>query len=364
MKKNKANAVVCENGVARFARNIDKKHITYSQADSLMSTDLPPVKFFIEGLLSQGLGGLSAKSKLGKSWLALQMAVDLACGDKFLGFPTHKTGVLYIDLENVPALTQDRIRRVLEGRNPPSNLYFAHDFNLMGEGFEEDLSEFLTAHSEVKVVIIDVFQKVKSGKQKNQTDYEADYEILTKLKNLADKFDSCIFPIYHDRKFVDPTDPFSNLLGSTAVIGVSDFMWVLFKEKREDKEATLAVTGRTIMESGFKLKRDRVKWEMLGDAAAVEEARKRREYDCNPIVNTIRKLVAQNHGKWRGRVKEIVDSSQYFKGCRIYGTPQKVSAELKKLLPDMEKYDLIHHTEVSNGSASAIHVFEEGIPFS
>ena len=197
----------------------------------------------------------------------------------------------------------------------------------------------------------------------NQTDYEADYEILTKLKKLADRFSSCIFLIHHDRKFVDPTDPFSNSLGSTAVMGVSDFSWSLAKEKREDQEATLAVTGRTIREASFKVIRKMVKWEMIGNAAAVEEARRRREYDNNPIVNTIRKLVGQNHGKWRGRVKEIIESSQYFKGCRIYGTPQKVGADLKKLIPDLEKYDMIHHIEIANGSASAIHEFEDENPF-
>ena len=69
------------------------------------------------------------------------------------------------------------------------------------------------------MVIIDVFQKVKQGKKQTQTDYEADYEILTKLKQIVDKYSICIMPIYHDRKFVDPTDPFANVLGSTAVPG-------------------------------------------------------------------------------------------------------------------------------------------------
>jgi len=328
-----------------------------------MAADLPPTENFIDGMLTRGLGGLSAKSKLGKSWLALQMSVDLARGDSFLGFSTKQAGVLYIDLENTPSLTQERLGVILEGREIPENLYFAHDFNLMGEGFEDDLTEFLTEHSDVKVVIIDIFQKVKRGKRREQTDYEADYEILTKLKTLADSFGGCVFPVYHDRKFVDPTDPFSNLLGSTAIIGVSDFIWVLYKDRREDKEATLAVTGRTIIESSYRLTRKGVKWEMLGDAAALEETRKRREYDNDPIVNTIRKLTGQNHGRWRGRIKELIESSQYFKGCRIYGTSQKVGAKLRDLFPDLEKYDQIHHTEVSKGTGSAIHVFEQENPF-
>lgn len=340
-----------------------KKDIGYTGADMLMAADLPPIVHIVKGMLTKGLGGISAKSKLGKSWMALQLSVDVACGDSFLGFTTMKCGVLYIDLENTPSLTQDRLRMILDGREPPKNLYFAHDFNLMGEGFEEDLSNFLSGHPDVKLVIIDVFQKVKRGKQPSQTDYEADYEILTKLKQIADKFGVCIMPVYHDRKFVDPTDPFSNLLGSTAIIGVSDFIWVLFKEKREDKEATLAVTGRTLIESSYKLKRNGVKWENLGNAAAVEETRKRLEYDRDPVVNTIRKLVSQGGGKWKGRVKEIIESSQYFKGCRIYGSSQKVGNQIKTRIEDLEKYDEIHHSTIDNGTAASIHVFEAENPF-
>ena len=360
-KTEKSYTAVYDNGKVR--QKTEKKTINYTGADALMTADLPPIIHLVEGILTKGLGGLSAKSKLGKSWLALQLSVDLACGDKFLGFTTKKCGVLYVDLENTPSLTQDRLRAILDGREPPHNLCFAHDFNLMGEGFEEDLCSFLEGNPDVKMVVIDVFQKVKRGKQLNQTDYEADYEILTKLKQIADRFGVCIMPIYHDRKFVDPTDPFSNLLGSTAIIGVSDFVWVLYKEKREDKEATLAITGRTLIDSSYKLKRNGVKWENLGDAAAVEETRKRQAYDRDPIVNTIRHLVDQGKGKWKGRVKDIIESSQYFKGCRIYGTSQKVGNQIKALLLDLEEYDAIHHSEISKGTAACIHVFESENPF-
>lgn len=348
----------------RFRPVKKKREVNYTEASALLEADLPPILFIVEGLASQGLGGLSAKSKLGKSWLALQMAVDVACGDKFLGFTTIQSGVLYIDLENTPTLTQERLQAILDGREFPKNmLFFAHDFNRMGEGFEEDLLDFLKNHTHVKLVIIDVFQKVKPGKKMSQTDYEADYEILTVLKRIADKYAICIMPIFHDRKFVDPNDEFGNVLGSTATQGVGDFLWVLYKDKREDLEATLSMTGRTIRDSRYKLKREGVKWKNLGNAAALEETRKKQEYDRDPLVNTIRKLVSQGHGKWRGRVKEIISSSQYFKGCRIYGTPQKVGSHIKKIEADLEKYDCIHHETIDWGNGGNIHVFESENPF-
>lgn len=351
-----------KNGVIQAKKA--RKNVQSTDASDLLTADLPPILFLVEGLASQGLGGLSAKSKLGKSWLALQLAVDLVRGDKFLGFTTKACGVLYVDLENAPALTQDRLRKILDGRELPSRkLHFWHDANPIGEGFEDDLIKFLNDHPDVKLVIIDVFQKVKKGKKQTQTDYEADYEILTSLKRIADKYTICIMPIYHDRKFVDPTDPFANTLGSTAIPGASDFTWVLYKEKREDKEATLAITGRTLMEASYKLRRNGVKWENIGCAEAVEETRKRREYDSDPLINTIRQLVHRNGGRWKGRVKEIISNSQHFRGCRIYDTPQKVGIKIKARAKDLEEYDAIIHSEISNGSGSSEHVFESINPF-
>jgi len=61
-----------------------RKDIQSVDASELLSADLPPIIFLVDGMVSQGLGGLSAKSKLGKSWLGLQLAVALARGDKFL----------------------------------------------------------------------------------------------------------------------------------------------------------------------------------------------------------------------------------------------------------------------------------------
>ena len=46
----------------------------------------------------EGLVVLTAKSKIGKSWLALQLAVAVANGSDCLGFNTTQGDVLYICL--------------------------------------------------------------------------------------------------------------------------------------------------------------------------------------------------------------------------------------------------------------------------
>jgi hypothetical protein len=61
---------------------------------------------------------LIARQKEGKSTLALQFCLDLACGALFLDqFPTQKTRVLYVDYENKPRRLGSRLLEAANGRN-------------------------------------------------------------------------------------------------------------------------------------------------------------------------------------------------------------------------------------------------------
>lgn len=54
----------------------------------LMEKSFPPTRFVVEGLLPQGLAILSAPSKYGKSWFALQMLLAVSAGKPFLDLQT------------------------------------------------------------------------------------------------------------------------------------------------------------------------------------------------------------------------------------------------------------------------------------
>lgn len=66
----------------------------------LLANPPPRPKELIEGVLNYGekmlLGGAS---KVGKTWLALDVAVSVACGVPWLGYKTHKARVLFVNLE-------------------------------------------------------------------------------------------------------------------------------------------------------------------------------------------------------------------------------------------------------------------------
>ena len=56
--------------------------------EQLMTTPLRPIEFCIDGMISTGLFILAGAPKVGKSWLALDMALSIAKGEKLLGRET------------------------------------------------------------------------------------------------------------------------------------------------------------------------------------------------------------------------------------------------------------------------------------
>lgn len=92
-------------------------------AETLLSTPLPPVRWLIPGLLPAGLSLLAGASKAGKSWLCLWLCLQLARGGEIWGRTTQPQTVLYLCLEDTYARIQGRLFRLTED-SVPSRLYF------------------------------------------------------------------------------------------------------------------------------------------------------------------------------------------------------------------------------------------------
>ena len=352
-----------KNGIITQEETTPRKKLEPINGIDFVRKDLPPTEYIVDIILAKGLVILSAKSKLGKSWLALDLALCVASGCDFLGFNTTQGKVLYIDLENTPSLAQGRMRTLLNGKDAPEDFEILNDFSTMNDYFEEDLRELLTK-KKYSLVIVDVLQKVKKQKKLGQSDYEADYETMTTLKEIADEFNIALILVHHNRKMTNDTDPFENLLGSTALMGASDEVIVLHKKDRKDKEATMSVSGRTVVENNYMIQFNKplCKWEMLGDAEEIRKKKEKDEYCKDPIVKTIIRLVDQGKGKWQGRSSDIIKSSEYFQGCRIYDSARKVGTKLKQIIPKIEEYDAIAYHAIPNGNASSEHCFEKIFP--
>lgn len=68
--------------------------------EQLMTTPLKPIEFCVDGIISTGLFVLAGAPKVGKSWLALDMALSISKGEEFLYRETKRGTALYLCLED------------------------------------------------------------------------------------------------------------------------------------------------------------------------------------------------------------------------------------------------------------------------
>lgn len=235
-------------------------------ARTLSITPLPPVRWLVPDLLSGGLSLLSGGSKVGKSWLCLQ----LAKGGEFWGRPLRAQAVLYLCLEDTYSRIQNRLFHLSE-EEMTDNLYFQTACEGLGHGLEEQIEQFLAVRPDTGLVVIDTLQKVRTG-DTNGNVYACDYRDMSALKSLADQHNIGILLVHHQRK--DQTgDPFDDISGSVALMGGADTSWVL-RRRRMSQNAQLHVTGRDMESRALDLRWEDCRWELEQEETSEELARK------------------------------------------------------------------------------------------
>ena len=73
--------------------------------------------------------------------------------------------------------------------------------------------------------------------------YANDYQIITRLKALADSYGICLLLVHHTRK-QQSDDKFDMISGTNGLLGAADGAFLLTKEKRTGNAACLDVSGR------------------------------------------------------------------------------------------------------------------------
>ena len=158
-----------------------------TSTNDLMRRDFPPVQ--CDGLLPEGLSILAGRQKLGKSWLALDLACAVASGGLALGkIPCGRGDVLYIDLENGERREQDRIATLFPDSKCWTNLerlMWTYESPKIKEGFLQALENWRLRVVNPRLVIVDVFKRIKPPTKGAKTAYEADYEALADVQKWA-----------------------------------------------------------------------------------------------------------------------------------------------------------------------------------
>lgn len=258
-------------------------------ARDLINMDLPPTEFLVNGLLPIGVGILAAPSKMGKSWLCLDLGMCIAQGEPFFGYTTKKGDVLYLALEDSLNRIRSRLNLIPQGQNPPHGFRFATNSEGLDRGLIGQIQKYMQEYPATRLVIIDTLQMVKPNRGRKDP-YESDYEIMKLFHGLSRCFNLAILLIHHTRKRNGiEADPFESILGSTALQGATDFMYVIEKEQIKSQYCTLYGRGRDFNDVELRIQFDTntCTWINLGDADELERFRAEQAYTSSPIVQTI-----------------------------------------------------------------------------
>ena len=267
-------------------------------ANELMDMEFQPTGWLIEKLLGKGVYLLAGASKIGKSWLVLWLADRVSKGEKVWDFKTAQCDVLYVSLEDTAQRIQRRLSEVTGGE--ADRVWIATEAELLGSGFEQQLGNFLTAHPGVGFVIIDTLQRIRQMKTEKYS-YSGDYEVMTALKAIADRFNITILVVHHTRK-EESEDAFNMISGTNGLMGCADGAMVLQKPSRIGKTATLDVTGREVADLQLSLEFDDTKhWQFL------EYGKEEPRDDADKLLAAVQQLVSECR-EWRGTPTELVSA--------------------------------------------------------
>ena len=235
----------------------------------LTEEDRRPPEFIVDGMIPVGMSILAGAPKTRKSFLALQLAIAVATGNRFLGRDTVKCDVVYFDLEGSKSRIYNRSGRM--SISIPKNVYVTNvTKDKLADGkLVKALRELHHQRPEIRLIIIDTLSRsrgrVKSTGGANA--YDADVELLEPVQRMAIEENISLLFVHHHKKGASfMSDSFEQMSGTMGISGSADCVLNLTTEgKRFDGRATLEYTPRDAVGGELPMMFDSFRLEWLPD---------------------------------------------------------------------------------------------------
>ncbi|TCC10910.1 AAA family ATPase [Kribbella soli] len=237
-------------------------------ADRLMAEEFAPPRWAVPGLIPEGLSLLAGAPKAGKSWLSLNLALGIAAGTPVLGEVSVDPGeVLYLALEDTPRRLQSRMGKILGDRPAPAGLTLLTEFPTLPAGGANAIRGWLSGRRNARMVVIDVFAKIRGASPTGVNPYDADYAAMGRAKRIADDYGIAVVLVHHLRK-MGADDFTAELSGTNGIVGAADTIMAL-KRPRGEADGVLHITGRDVDEAerAMRFDPDTGTWSLLAGAA-------------------------------------------------------------------------------------------------
>jgi hypothetical protein len=241
-------------------------------AREIYMKDFQPIKWYVDPILHEGASLLSGDPKVGKSFLALEIAIAVAGkADTILGsLPVREHGrVLYLALDDgSERRLHDRLQQLTSNDSALCNIDFVYHQPLpsLSSGLINLLDEYLSKN-EYAFVILDTFGAVLDATSSNTSVYRREYQETIKLQEIAQKHRIALLIVHHTNKATGK-DPVSRASGSHGLTGAVDS--VLLLTSAGQRKAELQARPRDAEESVHHLTRlSNGGWTVDGDGRRV-----------------------------------------------------------------------------------------------
>jgi hypothetical protein len=177
-----------------------------SQRFTLLGIDdlaaLPPTKHLVKGILpSSGLAAIYGPSSSGKTFLALDLIMAIACQSDWFGHKVINAPVTYVGLEGKAGI-KNRIQawRIKNPTLTPSNFKVILDnFDLMKGANVVGLAQaIIAAQMQQGVIVIDTLNQASPAADENSSQDMG--EIIKHLKLLQEMTDGLVLIVHHTGK--------------------------------------------------------------------------------------------------------------------------------------------------------------------
>lgn len=263
----------------RFEREADEQPISgLLDVRTILQTDWPEPAWAIPEYLPAGLTIIAGKAKIGKSWLALQIAAAVASGGKALGKDIPPGPALYLALEDPPRRLKERMLIQKWKIDADCQFMVIGEFNEkigdLKNGGAIRLADQINARG-YRYVCIDTLSRAILG---DQNEVEEMTAALTPLQEIAHEKNCAIAIVDHHKKGLVDQDAVTSILGSTAKGAMADCIWGLYRE-RGKAQASLCITGRDVVEVTLAVTMDWELgcWQSDGDASEIQRGERMNE---------------------------------------------------------------------------------------
>ena len=279
------------------------------KAKDIRETEYQPIEWVVDGLIGPGVTFITGKSKIGKSFKALQIANAVETGGTFLGLKCAKGSVLHYSLEDGRRRNQSRWKTM--GIQPSEAMYQFRDrkpkIPLLTLGLEEEIEDWIKNTPDAKLVIIDPYVKVKKtigGYKLNA--YENDNFNLQNIYTLANKYNIAIVFLHHTKKKSED-DVFDEMSGSAGIQSNCDSMIVLSSNRRIGQNVVLSCIPKDAEQKEFEIALNaKCIWEYVGKPG--EANRTKLQKTILAAVKKLDKKDGVKVGDIKNEVRSVDDS--------------------------------------------------------